>query len=59
VLSGRKRPLVYQTRERLRTVALFDPRDPNVWQRNELIWTSKERFAIAGGYPWTIFRFRP
>jgi phage major head subunit gpT-like protein len=59
ILTGRKRPLVYQTREALKALALFDPRDPNVWERNELIWTSSERFAIAGGYPYTIFRFRP
>lgn len=59
VLSGRKRPLVYQRREALRAVALFDPRDPNVWERNELLWTASERFAIAGGYPYLIYRFRP
>lgn len=59
ILGGRKRPLVYQTRTPMKAVALFDPRDPNVWERNELIWTSSERFAIAGGYPWTIYRFRP
>lgn len=59
VLSGRKRPVVHQTREALSVLPLFDPRDPNVWQRNELIWTSSERFAIAGGYPYTIHRFRP
>ncbi len=59
VLSGRKRPLVHQKREPLKAIALFDPRDPNVWERNELIWTAKERFAVAGGYPFTIYRFRP
>lgn len=59
LLGGRKRPLVYQTREALKAVSLFDPRDPNVWQRNELIWTASERFALAGGYPYTIYRFRP
>lgn len=59
VLNGRKRPIQYQTREPLKPVALFDPRDPNVWQRNELVWTSSERFAIAGGYPYTIYRFKP
>lgn len=59
VLTGRKKPLVHQTREPLTARSLFDPRDPNVWERNELVWTSSERFAIAGGYPYTIFRFRP
>lgn len=59
VLSGRKRPLVHQKRSPLKAIALFDPRDPNVWERNELIWTAKERFAIAGGYPYLIFRFCP
>lgn len=59
VLTGRKRPMVHQTREALKALALFDPRDPNVWEKNELIWTSSERFAIAGGYPFTIYRFRP
>ena len=59
VLMGRKRPLVHQMREALRALALFDPRDPNVWERNELVWTSSERFTIAAGYPFTIYRFRP
>lgn len=58
-LAGRKRPLQHQMREALKALALFDPRDPNVWERNELVWTSSERFALAAGYPYTIYRFRP
>jgi phage major head subunit gpT-like protein len=54
-----KSPIIHQTRQALKVVTRFDPRDPRVFDMNEYLWGAEERLAIAAGYPFTIFRFHP
>ena len=50
------RGLLFQEREAVELVTLFDLADANVFQRDEYIWGLRERSAVAAGNPVHIAR---
>ena len=53
------RPLIFQEREPLEFVQLFNPSDPQVFMRNEYLWGASYRAAAAAGNPAKITRCAP
>lgn len=50
------RGLIYQEREAVELVSLFNVSDPNVFERDEYIWGTRARYTAAAGNPKKIFR---
>lgn len=53
------RPLIFQEREPLEFVQLFNASDPQVFMRNEYLWGASARYAAAAGNPAKITRCAP
>ena len=52
------RGLIFQEREPVRLVTLFDLADASVFQRDEYVWGTRARYTAAAGNPKKIFRHR-
>lgn len=50
------RGLIFQEREAVELVTLFDVSDPNVFERDEYIWGTRARYTAAAGNPKKICR---
>lgn len=50
------RGLIFQEREPVELVTLFDLADANVFQRDEYVWGTRARYTAAAGNPKKIFR---
>ena len=50
------RGLIFQEREAVELVTLFDLADANVFQRDEYVWGTRARYTAAAGNPKKIFR---
>lgn len=53
-LTGSEKPFVFQKRRDLEFVSLFDPKDPEVFKRNELVWGGYVRYVMGAGVPFSI-----
>lgn len=54
--SSEDRPVIFQEREGVEIVSLFNPSDPNVFERDEYVWGTRRRCVAAAGNPKKIFR---
>jgi phage major head subunit gpT-like protein len=53
-VSTEDRPFIMQPRDPLEVVMLFDPKDPNVFKRNEYVWGGTVRYGFGPGSPYRI-----
>lgn len=54
--SPEDRPVIFQEREAVEIASLFNPSDPNVFERDEYVWGTRRRCVAAAGNPKKIFR---
>lgn len=58
-VSTQDRPIIMQPREALEVQAFFDPRDPQVFMRNEFVWGGTIRYGFGPGSPYRIAKCTP
>lgn len=54
--SPEDRAVIFQEREAVEIVSLFNPSDPNVFERDEYVWGTRRRCVAAAGNPKKIYR---